>query len=276
MADAAGFGSLPSMRILIALSAAAEVSAEALASIAGEDQLVLLGGAGVQVTRLELELRNALPDRDLLTVLTEVVVSADDPAFEVPSTPIGRTYTSEEALRLVNELGWSVAQSGDGFRRLVPAPEPHAIAELGSLRTLIDAGVVVICAAGAGDPMTIDAAGRMRPVEAVVDRELTAALLARRLDADLLLVLSDGPDLRAWSSDPDRALRSTSPAELRAMDCAAGSMSPGFEASCRFVEATDRRAAIGAPADLIGIASGTLGTQITALGERSSSAELAC
>jgi carbamate kinase len=239
-----------------------EMAADALASIASENEVIItLDDCG---HILEASLRNALPDRNLITVLTEVVVSADDPAFRVPSKPIGPVYSQEEARRLVIERRWSVGRDGEGFRRLVPSPEPHAIAELPSLRMLIDAGVLVICAGGGGIPITVDGAGAMRGVEAVIDKDLTAALLARRLDVDLLLLLNDIDAVHLdGGSDSACALRSASPGELRGMKFAAGSMASKAEAACRFVEATGRRAAVGALADAVAIARGEAGTQVS-------------
>jgi carbamate kinase len=192
METGSGFGSLLGMRILIALNDGdIESAAEALAEIAAEHQVVVAydGGEGGS-QKLELALRNALPDRDVVTVLSQVVVSPDDPALVRPSG--------------------------------VPSPNPSAITELRGVRTLIDAGAVVICASGAGPPVVIDREGTMREIEAVVDRDLTAALLARRLDADLFLALTDD------GSDTTGARE---------------------EAVRRFVDATGRRAAIGTVAD---------------------------
>lgn len=272
-----------------------EVAARELASLAADHELVLTHGNGPQVGllalqsesygavapypldvlgaesegmvghMLELALRNELPGRDLITVLTEVVVSSEDPAFRIPSKPIGPVYPAGEAQRLAAERGWSLGADGDGFRRLVPSPEPGAIAELRSLRTLIDAGAMVICAGGGGIPIALDGAGAMRGVEAVIDKDLTAALLARRLDADLLLMLTDVDAVHlGWGSAGDRPLRAVSAAELREFDFPAGSMGPKVEAACRFVEATGRRAAIGSLKDAVEIVAGGAGTQVCA------------
>lgn len=140
---------------------------------------------------LELSLRNRLPERDVVSVLTEVVVAGDDPAFQTPRKPIGPIYDAEEALRLRRERGWTLARDGVGYRRLVPSPEPYAIAEIRSLRALVGAGALVVCGGGGGVPVALDGDGTMHGIEAVVDKDLTAALLARRLDADLLLMLTD-------------------------------------------------------------------------------------
>ncbi len=240
-----GFGNLSDMRILCALGGDALLrrgelaepavqqrkvgtAAAALAAIAAEQEVVFTLGNGSQAGllghALELALRNALPDRDVIAVLPEVVVSAKDLAARGPL-------------------------------------EPHAIADLRSLRVLVDAGTLVICAGGF--PVAIDAAGAMRGVEAAVDRDLTAALLARRLDADLLVMLTDVDGVHLnWGADGDGPLRSASPAELRQQSFAARSMGPKVEAACRFVEATGRRAAIGALDNAVQVARGRAGTQV--------------
>ena len=240
-------------------------AAEALAGVAGEHELVLTHGNGPQVGLLAMALRNELPDRDLVTVLSEVVVSAEDPAFNAPSKPIGPVYSPEKAKRLATERGWSIGPDGDGFRRLLPSPEPQAIVELRSLRTLIDAGALVICAGGGGIPVTLDGDGTFRGAEAVVDKDLTAALLARRLDADLLVMLTDVDAVHLdWGSESERALGKVTPAELHRHDFASGSMGPKVDAACRFVEATGRRAAIGELTKAVEIVRGASGTQISA------------
>jgi carbamate kinase len=249
-------------------------AAQALAALAAEHELVITHGNGPQVGlpapqnegyMLELALRNELPDRDLVTVLSEVVVRADDPAFGAPSKPIGPVYSGDEARRLVAECGWSIGPDGSGFRRLVPSPEPQAIVEMRSLRTLVDAGVLVICAGGGGVPVALNGDGTMHGVEAVVDKDLAASLLARRLDADLLLMLADVDAVRVdWGEAGERALGDASPAELREHSFAAGSMGPKVEAACRFVEATGGRAAIGELRRAVEIARGDSGTQVSA------------
>ena len=209
--------------------------------------------------------RCATASRSRSVGFSEVVVRADDPAFDAPSKSIGPVYSGDEARRLVAERGWSIGPDGSGFRRLVPSPEPQAIAEMRSLRTLVDAGVLVICAGGGGIPVALNGDGTMDGVEAVVDKDLTASLLARRLDADLLLMLTDVDAVCVdWGEQEERALADASPAELREQSFAAGSMGPKVEAACRFVEATGRRAAIGELRTAVEIARGDSGTQVSA------------
>ncbi|MGN6664717.1 MAG: carbamate kinase [Solirubrobacterales bacterium] len=214
---------------------------------------------------LELAIRNELPGRELVTVLTEVVVDADDPAFDAPSKPIGPVYRRPEAERLAAERSWAIGPRGQGFQRLVPSPEPRAIVELRALRRLIGDGVLLVCAGGGGIPVTIDGAGAIEGVEAVVDKDLTASLLARRLEADLFLMLTDVDAVHlGWGGPDDTVLSETTPAELRNHSFEAGSMAPKVEAACRFVETTGARAAIGDLRDAPAIVRGEAGTQIAA------------
>lgn len=207
-----------------------KVAARALAEIASEHEVVLTHGSGPEAGHmLELALRNELPERDVVSVLTQIVVTADDPAF----------------------------------RRTVPSPEPHAIAEIRSLRALLDSGALVICAGGGGIPVALDDLGTMRSIEAAVDKDLTAALLARRLDADLLVMLTDVDAVHSdWDGPHDRSIAGVEVAELRTMSFAPDSIAPKVEAACRFAEATGRRAAIGSLRDLAQVVRGEAGTQV--------------
>jgi carbamate kinase len=211
---------------------------------------------------LEQELGNALPAQPVATLLTQVRVDAADPAFGAPSKPIGPVYDEPAGRRLAAERGWAVAPDGGGVRRVVASPEPRAILELGTIRLLIEAGVLVVCAGGGGIPVTITE-GAVHGVEAVVDKDRAAALLAERLDAETLLLLTDVPRVVAgWGTASAVELDRATPAELRDLDLAAGSMGPKVEAACRFVERTGGRAAIGALEDAEAILAGRAGTQI--------------
>ena len=130
---------------------------------------------------LEQALNNALPERATATLLTQVIVQPDDPAFQQPTKPIGPAYAEAEARRLAAKFDWTVAADGDYFRRVVPSPEPHEIIELSTIKLLVAAGVVVVCTGGGGIPVVADERGALRGVEAVIDKDLSAALLAERL-----------------------------------------------------------------------------------------------
>lgn len=213
---------------------------------------------------LEGALRNALLARPVATLLTTVVVLADDPGFARPTKPIGPLYAEAEAIRLAGERGWVLAPDGTSFRRVVASPEPRRIVELEAIRHLLAAGVLVICAGGGGVPVVVAESGAMYGVEAVVDKDLTAALLARELRADRLLLLTDVPAVELDFGTPTaRPIREASPRHLRALTFAPGTMGPKVEAACRFVEATGGTAAIGALEDAEALLRGTAGTQVT-------------
>jgi len=207
---------------------------------------------------LDQALLNELPPaRRVATLLTQTVVDADDPAFADPSKPIGPVYSSVEGQRLAADRGWQVKPDGPYVRRVVPSPTPVDIVEIETIRLLLDAGVLVVCAGGGGIPVIATPLGGLAGVEAVVDKDLAAALLAERLGADALLMLTDVDSVQlGWGTRAARALRSARPSDLRRMEFASGSMGPKIDAACRFVERTGGRAGIGrldrAPAILAG------------------------
>jgi carbamate kinase len=212
---------------------------------------------------LEQELDNLLPDRGVVTVLTQVVVDPADPAFTTPTKPIGPIYTEEQARRLASELNWTVAPDNEHFRRVVASPEPLRIVELAAIRMLVDAGALVICSGGGGIPVIVDEQGFLRGVEAVIDKDLAAELLARSLQADYLLMLTDvDAVLEHWGTPDARPIARATPTELRRLEFATGSMGPKVEAACRFVEATGGIAAIGALEDAALILAGEAGTTV--------------
>jgi carbamate kinase len=210
---------------------------------------------------LERELRNQLPERQVVTLLTQIEVDRDDPAFTRPTKPIGPLYTQAEAERLAAERGWAIAPEGNAYRRVVPSPEPHRIIELSAIRLLLQAGAIVICAGGGGIPVIVTAADEIRGVEAVIDKDLATALLAKELSADVLLLLTDVDSVYLnWGLPTARRLRAVTPQELRGYSFAPGSMAPKVEAACRFVEATGGLAGIGRLQDATAIMAGTRGT----------------
>jgi carbamate kinase len=210
---------------------------------------------------IDLALANALPGRDIATLLTEVEVGADDPAFAAPSKPIGPLYTDAEAAR----FRVTMIRDGEGWRRAVASPEPRRIREINTIRLLLRAGVIVVCAGGGGIPVIATEAGALRGVEAVIDKDLAAALLAEAIDADALLLLTDVPAVwTRWPMAEGRPIGRATPAELRALRFAPGSMAPKVEAACRFVERTGRMAAIGAIDQAEAVLEGTAGTILRA------------
>lgn len=212
---------------------------------------------------IEQALGNYLPGRRIATLLTQVEVDPADPAFSHPSKPIGPLYSRAEAERLAAERGWAIAPDGTGYRRVVSSPEPRRILELATLRLLVDAGVLVVCAGGGGIPVIVTAAGSIRGVEAVIDKDLAATLLARELAADALLLLTDVEAVYAdWGTPAARPLAEVTPQQLRHYRFAAGSMAPKVEAACRFVIATGGLAGIGNLSAATAILAGTAGTRV--------------
>jgi carbamate kinase len=213
---------------------------------------------------LEQELENRLPGRSVATVLTQVVVDPADPGFSHPTKPIGQIYTEAEALDLQRERGWSIAPDNHHFRRVVASPQPLRIVELSAIKTLVDSGALVVCTGGGGIPVAEDEHGTLTGVEAVIDKDLAGELLARSLEADYLLMLTDvNAVIEGWGTPEAKPIRHTTPAKMRQLEFAAGSMGPKVEAACRFVEATGGTAAIGALEDAVEILAGKAGTTIS-------------
>lgn len=200
------------------------------------------------------ELRRVRPKREVVALLTQTIVRADDPAFRQPSKFVGRLYPRQVP-------GWTMRPDGPGWRRVVPSPEPHDVVELPVIRRLLESGCLVVAAGGGGIPI-LDGPDGPQGVEGVVDKDLTAALLAERLGADALLLLTDVPAiLRGYRTPAERAIRRATPSELRAVALPAGSMGPKAEAACRFAERRpDGFAAIGALEDAAELLRGRAGT----------------
>jgi len=212
---------------------------------------------------LDQELSNQLPDREVAALLTRTLVDPADPGFGHPTKPIGPAYTHDDAQRLAEQHGWTIAPDGDAYRRVVASPEPQAIAELHTIERLLDDGVIVIAAGGGGVPVALDDTGDLTGVDAVVDKDLTAALLAQRLGADRLVLLTDVVAVQLDYGTPRaRAIRSAGADTLRDYRFAAGSMAPKVEAAARFANSTARPAHIGALEEAPAVAAGRSGTEI--------------
>ena len=167
---------------------------------------------------------------------------------------------SGRARALAASQHWEVRRDGTRWRRVVPSPEPAELLDLAAIRTLLGGGAIVVCAGGGGVPV-VACDGGLRGVEAVVDKDLTAALLARQLGADALLLLTDVAAVADGYGTPQaRPIRRATPAGLRARSFPAGSMGPKIDAVCRFVEATGKPAAIGRLADAQALLTGEAGT----------------
>ena len=219
---------------------------------------------------LDQELTNALGGSPVATLLTQTVVDSKDPAFSRPTKPIGPVYDRATAERLAAERGWSVAPDGPHWRRVVASPEPRAIVELATIRLLVEAGVTVVCAGGGGIPAIESPHGSLQGVEAVIDKDLAAALLAEQIDADALLLLTDVPAvMRDWGTPDEEPIVAATSDELRALHLARGSMGPKVEAACRFAEThAGAFAAIGRLTEAHAVLAGESGTRVTTPGDR--------
>ncbi len=272
------------------------VAAGALAAVHADHELVIAHGNGPQVGLLALmdaaytevepypldvlgaetvgmigymieqELGNLVPESDhIVTVLTQVLVDPEDPAFGRPSKPVGPVYDAAAAARLQKEKGWTVAPDGEFFRRVVPSPLPRRIIEIEVIRMLVDHGVIVICAGGGGIPTAYDADRNLHGIEAVIDKDLASGLLAASLDADMFVMLTDVPHVFADFATPSqRGIRRAHPDALAGMAFAAGSMAPKIQGACEFARSTGGRSAIGQLADLTDIVAGRAGTLVSA------------
>ena len=272
-----------------------EIAAEALAPLARDHDLVISHGNGPQVGLLALqcaayspeeatpldlldaetegmigylieqELANRLPaEKRTACLLTQIEVDPKDPAFRKLSKPIGPLYEEAEARRLAEARGWCVAPDGDHFRRVVASPRPRRILELGVIELLVALGVIVICAGGGGIPVVRRADGGLMGVEAVIDKDLASALLARQLNADAFLMLTDVAAVeQGWGTPSARAIRRATPHEIGKLAFAAGTMAPKVQAAREFVAGRDGIAGIGRLDAVAAILAGEGGTLIS-------------
>jgi carbamate kinase len=263
-----------------------------LAALAAEHEVVLVHGNGPQVGLLALEsaadtsLSRPYPLGDLVaetqgligywlqqaigralrspavTLVTQTVVDATDTAFADPTKFVGSVYDEAESRTLATEHGWTFARDGQHWRRVVASPTPVRVVEIATADLLLHSGVTVVLGGGGGVPVVEGERG-LEGVEAVVDKDLVAALVAEELHADLLLVLTDVSAVMADFGTPQQwPLGEISPDELAGPAFPSGSMGPKVEAVCQFVRATGGRAAIGSLDDVAGVFAGTSGTQV--------------
>jgi carbamate kinase len=215
---------------------------------------------------IEQELRNELGlERPVATLLTQTAVDPYDPAFKSPSKPVGPVYGKDEAMKLAAERGWTVGPDGTNYRRLVASPQPQSILESRTIEILMQAGVTVICAGGGGIPVVRLPTGAFHGVEAVIDKDLASALLARRLGADALLMLTDVAAVEVdHGTASARAIRSASPDALAKIHFEAGSMGPKVAAAIGFVNETGGIASIGSLSEVEAVLDGRAGTRVRA------------
>ena len=270
---------------------------EALGPLLAEDELVITHGNGPQVGNELLRHERAADEapplplylavaqtqaeigalieselapvagRPVACLLTHVVVDEDDPAFAEPTKPVGPFYDEARAHELERERGWRIVHdSGRGWRRVVPSPLPLEVVELESIRSLLGGGAIVVACGGGGIPVA-RRDGRLAGLDAVIDKDRASSLLARELDADRLVILTEVPAVyRDFGTDSQQELRELGVEEAGALvpELAAGSMRPKIEAAIEFVRSTGHEALITSPAALDAALEGEGGTLITA------------
>lgn len=274
----------------------ARTAARALADLARDHEIVVAHGSGPQVGLLALqaaaykevpafpldiisaesigmigylveqELANALPEGTrIATLLTQIEVDRNDPAFQRPEKPIGPIYGAAEAKRIVKRDGWPLVEESPGkWRRVVASPLPGRIIQIDTIRLLVDNGVTAICAGGGGIPVIREDDGDLVGVEAVIDKDRAAGLLAEELSADAFLMLTDVDGVyEGWGTDSQRRIERVRPEAIDAKDFPPGSMGPKVEAAVTFASANGRIAGIGRLEDARAILQRRSGTTIS-------------
>jgi carbamate kinase len=221
----------------------------------------------VLMDALDASLARLGVDRRTAAVVTRTRVDATDPGFTNPSKPIGRFLPAEEAAHLV-EHGETWQDRGEkGWRRVVASPEPREILDGPAVQALVEAGFVVVANGGGGIPVVREADGSLRGVEAVIDKDLGAALLARTVEADVLVIATDVPNaVLHWGTPEARAVGRVTVGEMRGLAAeghfASGSMGPKVDAACRFVENGGSRAVITSLDHIVDAITGDGGTVV--------------
>ena len=214
---------------------------------------------------IEQELGNLLDfEVPFATLLTQVEVDANDPAFKNPTKPIGPVYSKAEAEKLAAEKGWAIAPDGDKYRRVVASPRPKRIFEIRPIKWLLEKSSIVICAGGGGIPTMYGEDGKLKGIEAVIDKDLCSSLLASQLEADLLVIATDvNAAFIDYGKPTQKAIGEAHPDEIEKLGFAAGSMGPKVQAACEFARKTGKTAVIGSLSDIEAIVQGSAGTRIS-------------
>lgn len=245
---------------------------QALAELARTTELVITHGNGPQVGLLALqnlayqdvaaypldilgaetqgmigyvvqqELSNAVKgEREVAGIITTTVVSEDDPAFERPTKLIGPQYSAHDAAEAAAEYRWTIAKDGNAFRRVVPSPQPISIVQAPLIRRLLEGGTLCVCVGGGGVPVRIDSKGNHVGVQAVVDKDQASAALAAEIDADMLIMLTDGDYVSEnWGTPEQRDILTASADAISELKFAEGSMQPKVDAAIRVARAGGR------------------------------------
>ncbi|QVL57369.1 MAG: carbamate kinase [Simkaniaceae bacterium] len=222
---------------------------------------------------IQQQLRNHLQAKGrkdrVVTLCTQTLVDHKDPAFQTPTKPIGLFYTKEKAEALQKEKGWHIVeQIGKGFRRVVPSPMPVDIVEGELIEELLNQDVIVVACGGGGIPVIQEGNGNLKGVEAVIDKDQTAAVLGEKVGAEILLILTDVEQValnfgQAKQKNLDHLTVEEARAYLKQGEFGAGSMGPKVEAACSFIESGGKKALITSLAKACDALKGTTGTLIS-------------
>lgn len=208
------------------------------------------------------ELKNLLPEKEFVNLVTRTVVSATDPAFNQPSKFIGPVLSQKDALLSQKEKGWVIKPDGEHFRRVIASPEPIEILDLPAIKTLLDNGFNVIAAGGGGVPVICEN-GAYRGIEAVIDKDFAASLLAIELKAERLIIATDVDGVyEDWGKPNQKRIECIRAEELLKGTWAPGSMGPKVKAACQYVLKTKKIATIGALHEIEAMVAGQKGTVI--------------
>ncbi len=216
------------------------------------------------------ELRRRSLDKEVATLITQVIVDRDDPAFENPSKPVGPFYTKFRAQALAREKKWKMIEdAGRGYRQVVPSPRPIDIVSKWIIRDLVRAGRIVIAGGGGGIPVIIDGRGLFKGIEAVIDKDYVASLIAREVKVDLFIILTNIERVYLDFGKPSQKPIEAMTAEqariyLQEGQFPAGSMGPKIEAAVEYIRAGGREVLITSASHLKAALLGRSGTRITA------------
>ncbi|MEM5773719.1 MAG: carbamate kinase [Anaerolineaceae bacterium] len=267
---AIGHGNGPQVGFILRrseIAARVEGMHEVPLEVCGADSQGAIGYALQQNLQNEFVRRGI--DKPVATVITQVVVDQHDPAFQNPSKPIGGFMDEAEAQKRAKEMGWSVVEdAGRGWRRVVPSPLPRKVVELESVRALIKAGHVVITVGGGGIPVVEERPNVYKGCAAVIDKDYASSLLARTIDADLLLISTAVQKVALNFGKPDQKwVERMTLAEAKAyleegIHFSKGSMAPKIQAIIWFLEAGGRQAIITNPENIGRALKGETGTLI--------------
>lgn len=230
------------------------------------------GGMGYmiqQVLQNNLRKRKKKITKNIITLITQVVVDPSDKAFENPTKPVGKFYTRKEASDLEAGRKWTMKQDANrGFRRVVPSPKPTDIREKNSIKALFDAGHVVICGGGGGVPVGLNRHGNYYGIEAVIDKDLTTALIAKLIEADIMIILTGIENVcTGFGTKKKKAIHKIKSKELKQHldngEFAEGSMKPKIEAALDFLAKGGKKAIITSIPKCLEALKGKSGTIIT-------------